>query len=553
MTCASMAASATVRMVVMVATAPVWRLVGEFTEQHPGQPHRRYAPTGLVSIFFLLATLTATAGPLLDRIRDYDLNDYSLGLAYTTAQSPYVGASNSMLVYPFLSSFEHSAFTRDWLLIRGENMGLRYVTDSDWEFGVIGRVQTLGLGTDSNDALLGIDDKSWTIEAGPMIGWRGWPIHLQFRSYWELPNRHDGMTSEVEVSLPRQREHSYFIPAVKISYLSSGYNNYYFGVAEQEATAPRPEYAPGAATNIWAGFTFGYELTPRWQLKGVIGFEQLDNSIQASPLVAHDKLWSGSIGVAYNANLFVSRDAIGGLKEREFEVRLGTLSGAIDTEVSRDSGDGQPGDTVDLENFLGAADRETIFQVDGRVRIGRYHRIELGAFRLARRSTTTIEDDLAFGDRTYLAGAEIESKVESEFFRVAYAYSLMRDGQKELGVMAGLGYFRFETTLREAGLQQPERFRAKAPLPTFGVFAAFLFNGKWQLNADANVFALDFDSYNGVMSFLRLGLERKFGSGLGAGVGYDYYALRLRARERDFSGDLGLRYHGPKLYLSFAF
>ncbi len=535
------------------ATALVWQSVVEFTDSHLRLPARSPRSAGLALGFFLFASLTAKAGPLLDYFRDYDLNDYSLGLAYSSSQNPYSGASSSQLVYPYLSSFKHSAFTRDWLLIRGENMGIRYVTDSDWEFGAIGRVQTLGPGADNNDELLGLDDRSWAIEAGPLIGWRGSPVHVQFRSYWEVPNRHSGMSSEIEFSLPLRREDNFFVPAVKVSYLSSGYNGYYFGVAQNEATVSRPEYDPGAATNIWAGFTFGYALTPRWLLKGTIGVEQLDNSIKASPLVARDKLWSGSIGLAYNANLFVPRDAAGGLKEREFEIRLGTLNGAIDAKISKDAGDGQPGDTVDLENVLGAADRETIFQVDARVRIGHYHRIELGAFRLARRSTTTIEDDLTFGDRTYLAGTEIESKTDSELLRITYAYSLMRDSQKELGVAAGLSYFRFATMVSEAGLQQPEQFDAKGPLPTFGVFGAALFNGKWRLDADAQVFALDYDRYDGFMSYLRFGLERKFDTGFGAGLGYDVYALRLRSKDQGSSGDLDLLYNGPKLFFSFAF
>ena len=128
---------------------------------------------------------TASAGPILDYIRNYDLNDYALGVSVSRSQNPFAGAPDSTIVYPYLTSFRHSAFTDDWFLIRGENVGFRYITESDWEFGLIGRIQTLGLGGAENDELRGLDKRSWAVEAGPLIGWRRWPVNVQFRSYWE--------------------------------------------------------------------------------------------------------------------------------------------------------------------------------------------------------------------------------------------------------------------------------------------------------------------------------------------------------------------------------
>ena len=146
------------------------------------------AALALVVLAALFCMAEAHAGRLIDYIRDYDLNNYALGLAVSSSQNPYAGAGSSVLAYPYLTSFRHSAFTDDWLLIRDENIGFRYVTQNDWEIGLVGRVQTLGLGNSDLSSIL--EERAWAIEAGPLIGWRGWPIHAQFRSYWEIPNRH---------------------------------------------------------------------------------------------------------------------------------------------------------------------------------------------------------------------------------------------------------------------------------------------------------------------------------------------------------------------------
>ena len=513
---------------------------------------RPVAALGLWGLGLLLFG-QAHAGELLERIRAYDLNDYALGIAVSSSQSPYAGAANATIVFPFLTSFQHSAFTQDWLLVRGENLGLRFVTASDWEFGVVGRLQTLGLGMVNSDDLRGLKDRNWSVEAGPLIGWRGSPVHVQFRSYWEIPDRHGGATSELEFSLPRQLTRGFFVPAIRLAYLSAEYADHYFGVAEQEATPGRPPYRPGAARNLWGGFTLGYALAPRWLLTTSFGLEFLDDSVKASPLVERGRLWSARVGLAYNANLFAPRNYPGAQQRDSFEIRLGAFNGGIDTRVSRNASGVQTREWVDLEDLLGAADRETILQLDAGFRIAPYHRLQLGYFSLARESMTILQRDLEFGDNVYLAGTQINSRVESTLLRLAYGYSLMRDQQKELGVMAGLSYFRFDTQIAAAGPGQTERLGAESPLPTVGVFAAATLRGQWRLAGDINLFALDFDRYRGLMGYLSLGMDRGFGNAVRAGIGYNFYGLRLQARDEDLDGRFDLRHQGPKLYVSVIF
>jgi outer membrane scaffolding protein for murein synthesis (MipA/OmpV family) len=503
-------------------------------------------------LFLLSMSAPAWSGSILDYIREYDLNDYSLGVSVSSSQNPYSGAPNSTIAYPYLTSFRHSAFTDDWLLIRGENVGVRYITESDWEFGVIGRIQTLGLGGAENDELRGLDKRSWAVEAGPIIGWRRWPVHMQFRSYWEMPSLHDGMTSEIEFSLPRQFARGYFVPAVKVSYLSDDYSRYYFGVADYEATPTREAYQPGAVMNTWLGFSLGYQLTPHWLLSTTVGVEYLDSAVTASPIVDRDQTLSASIGLAYNADLFRSTefDTEGG---PAIEFRMAAMSGSIDTRIIRDAANGEPGDEIDLENALGVADRETIIQLDGFYRVAYYHRLELGFFELQRRSSTILQRDINFGDDTFAAGSDVEINLKSEAVRLAYSYSLMRDQQKELGVTAGLSYSQFETDIQASATQQFERQSVNALLPTVGVFGSLAVGNDWRLIADITAFSLDFEGFEGYMGYLNIGLDRKFGENFAAGAGYSLYGTRLKSKDTELRGTFRQRHYGPKLYLTLSF
>ena len=501
----------------------------------------------------LLAPVSAFAGPLLDYIRNYDLNDYALGLSVGTGQNPYVGSGHSKTVYPYLTSFRHSSLTDDWFLLQ-DGMGVRFATENHWELGFVGRFQTLGLGISKSDELLGLEDRQWTVEAGPLIGWRGFPVHVQFRSFWEAPDRHSGTTSELTFRLPWEHRRGYFVPSVRVKYLSDNYSDYYFGVAPEEATATYPEYQPGSAINTHVELSLGYELSPHWLLQAKVGVEFLDAAIEASPTVDRSQLWSGSISLAYNPDLFQPRDYEGADKNQNFEIRLGAFNSNIDTRLLLDATDTQPEEELDLEDFFGAADNETVAQLDAYYRFGFYHRIDLGYFELQRSSSTTLQRDVWFEDQLYPEGTDLLTGSESRLLRLGYSYSLMRDGQKELGLTAGLSYTRFKSSVRvDDAQQQPEQVRVNTILPTFGVFGSVPLGDNWRLAADIDVFALNFDRYDGYMAYIALDLERRINERFGVGLGYNFYGMRLKSKNNDFNGTLRVRHQGPKVYVSVKF
>ena len=507
----------------------------------------------ITSGLMLVTPLSASAGPLLDYIRNYDLNDYALGLSLGTAQNPYVGSGYSYTAYPYLTSFRHSSLTDDWLLIQ-DGLGVRYATENDWEFGLIGRYQTLGLGISKSDELRSLEDRRWSVEAGPLIGWRRFPVHVQFRSFWEAPDRHSGTTSELEFRLPRQHQRGYVVPSVGVKYLSSNYSDYYFGVGSEESSAAYPAYQPGSAINTSLKLSLGYELSPYWLLQAKVGVEFLDSAIEASPSVDRSQLWSGSISLAYNPDLFRPRDYTGADRDQNFEIRLGAFNSNIDTRLLLDATDTQPTEDLDIEDFLGAANNETVAQLDAYYRFDFYHRIDIGYFELQRSSSTTLQRDIWFGDQLYPEGTDLMTSSESRLLRLGYSYSLMRDGQKELGVTIGLSHTAFKANARvNDAQQQPEQIRVNTILPTFGAFGSVPFGDNWRLGADIDVFALRFDRYVGYMAYVALDIERRINQRLGIGLGYNFYGMRLKSSSDDLDGTLRVRHQGPKVYLSMRF
>ena len=502
----------------------------------------------------LLLSDWAIAGPLLDYIRNYDLNDYALGVAVTGEQNPYTGAENGSFAYPFLTAFRDSAFTDDWLLIRDGDIGLRWIGDGDWELGVVGRVQTLGLGDSDAEELIGVADREWALELGPMVGWRGWPVHINAKTYAEISDRHEGLISQLAFSLPMEWSRGYLVPSVEFIHQNSDYVHYYYSVKPAAATPTRPAYSGDAATNLAIKARWGYALNDKWLLSGGIGLEFLDSAIKDSPIVDSDDIWSARIGLAYNTNVFQPRDydfsAPGAPK---WEFRIGAFHDQISTKVAKDTVDGVPGFETDIEDFLGAADEKTVLQLDATVRLGNYHRLEFGYFKLGRDSVTTLTEDLSFGNEIFPAGTTLDTNIDAWIFRAGYSYSLIRDAQKELGIMVGFHLAELEVDLNSSATGQTERSNSSTPLPVIGAHASIFLSDKTAVGVKIQIFRTDFDRYEGSLNYASLDIQHRLTKTTSVGLGYNYYGMELSSDEDNVNGYLKVRHHGPAAFFTIGY
>jgi outer membrane scaffolding protein for murein synthesis (MipA/OmpV family) len=502
----------------------------------------------------LLAADVVSAASVLDYLRAYDLNDYALGVSVSISENPYAGGNDSVVAYPYLTSFRDASFTDDWFLISDGDLGLRWVDDSGWVLGVVGRVQTLGLGDSASDVVSGLDDRNWSVEIAPMVGFRRWPVHVNLKSYFEVLGRHGGHQTELALRFPREYEWGYLVPSVAGIYRSAEYADYYFGVSAAEARPVRPAYTVGATTGAEVKLRWGVELSRQWLLSGSFGLEFLGDEISNSPIVDNEKIWSANIGLAYNADLFQPRESRrGGKRQARLELRLAGFSVSADGKVVHDNVNGEPGDEIDLEDLLGIDDSENVVQFEAIYRFNDFHRFELSYHRMSRTGTTQLERDINFGDKTFSSGSELVSRFDSELLRLGYGYSLINDEQKELGVMAGMHLTDRVTEIVALPSGEQERTDVSTPLPVIGAFGSVETGRRSSLGAELQLFGLQFDRLEGTMLFASLEWQWRIGDRLSVGIGYNAYYTRLRSREEDGRGRLETWHRGPTLSLAAGF
>lgn len=510
--------------------------------------------TVLLANVLLLVPAVALAGSILDYLRSYDLNDYALGLNVSISQNPYTNANNSVIAYPYLTSFQHASLTDDWLLIADGDLGVRKVTSGGWVFGAVGRMQTLGLGSERPDELIGLNDKQWAIEIAPLVAYRGWPVHITAKTYKEISGRHGGWISELRLEKPFKRPWGYIVPSIKAAWLDETYANYYYQVTLPEARQGRPVYSPGATMNLAAELSLGYQITEKWLLSGNISYEKLGTAIRNSPIVERDRLWSAGLGIAYNANIFRAREfGADAYKMPRFEFRAALFYDNISTKVVLDALDGSPGDEIDLEDSLGVQDSKSVLQLDAIVRLTSFHRLEFGHFSFSRDSALTLRNDVEFGDEIFPAGTDTSLRTDLRVTRLSYAFSLMHDAQKELGVMAGVHLSRLETEVFAPDTGQKQTSTVSTPLPVIGVHGRVALGSRTFLGARIQIFRMQFDQYKGSMNYVNLGLQHMLGQKVSLGIGYNYYDLKLDSDQGAINGKLEIRHQGPFLFLGAHF
>jgi hypothetical protein len=502
----------------------------------------------------MLAVSTAHAGSILDYIRNYDLNDYALGVAYSVSESPYVGGESSGFAYPYLTSFRHSAFTDDWLILTGGEAGFRWVNDAGWVLGAVGRVNTQGTGADALEELLGFDSKRWAPELSPVVGFRAWPVHFELRRFVEVFSDFGGPSTELWASLPFEFGRGWFVPSLKWIRNSSERNRYYYGVSANPDFPAVEPYDPGSSMNVKIDLNVGFAITDRWLLSGSVSHEWLASEITDSPVVGRDTLWSGNIGIAYNNDIFRGRDHEGdSFRLPGFEIFVGLYKNNTSSKIIRLPTTGEPPEEISLEDVLGVNRKDDVLHLEGLLRFAHFHRVQFGYFELGRESTTTLLEDLPIGDEIFPAGTQINVDTSLETWRFAYGFSLMNDAQKELGLLVGMHLTKVDAEIVAPDTGQFVESELDTPLPVVGAFGSVALGENTDLMARLEIFRMEFDVYEGSLNAAHIAINHYFTEKLGVGIGYNYFGLNLDSPESGLRGSVELRHYGPILFASFSF
>jgi hypothetical protein len=222
---------------------------------------------------------------------------------------------------------------------------------------------------------------------------------------------------------------------------------------------------------------------------------------------------------------------------------------------------------IDFDETFGNAEDASRFRADALWRITPAHHLRLMYFDNSSSRSRVLDEDVQWGDYTFLAGSRADLGHDYKVLAASYEYAFMRRPSYELAASLGVHYS--ETSLNISGtanITGPEcktppctataaskSSSLPAPLPMIGLRAGWVVAPNWYIDAQGQFFKVKFDEYDGSWSDIRVGATWMFHRNFGLGLGYNRFYTNLDATRNDFNGSVKLGYSGVQAYLTGTF
>ena len=239
--------------------------------------------------------------------------------------------------------------------------------------------------------------------------------------------------------------------------------------------------------------------------------------------------------------------------EDRFSLSLGIFLTDRDSETRLDGSSGMPGSDVDLENDLGLDSFDSVFRVDGYFRFNKKHRFDFSAFNLSRAASTQIQKDIDWNDTLFPVDAVIESNFDLTIYKAAYTWSFLQREKGYIGITAGLYIADFRNSLLAPSLGEREISDSTAPLPVLGLRGEYHLSEKWSFRASGEVFAFEYDDYDGQLFDAYAGLDYQIFRHMAIGVGINSVRFNIGIAKENINGKLDWQYIGGLVFFKFDF
>lgn len=219
--------------------------------------------------------------------------EFGLGLGVTQKQKEYRGFDTVTQIIPIIY-YENS-----YIRVLGTNIDIKAGGTDNVNFAIRTKL-ALGDGykEDESDFLTGMEERENSLWVGPAVEYETPFGELTTEFLFDALGKSEGYQANVGFSKEFHLSESFSIkPSVEVSWMSSDYVDYYYGVTEQEVLPDRAFYQGEATTNYEAKLDFKYRLTNHQQTWIGASYTGLGSSIKDSPIV--DSSGESRIGIFY--------------------------------------------------------------------------------------------------------------------------------------------------------------------------------------------------------------------------------------------------------------
>ncbi len=244
--------------------------------------------------------------------------------------------------------------------------------------------------------------------------------------------------------------------------------------------------------------------------------------------------------------------------------RSGWMFADFNTEAQVGIQDSSRGTDLNFEDIFNLPVSKGSLRLEGGWRFKPKHHLDLGYVSFDRTAARDIDRDIDFGDTTFLVGARVTATIDSQFIYAAYRYDFIRAERLRFSGSAGLSWLTMSAGLSATGNftgpggsgsgSGSQEAGISFPVPLFGL----ALEGDISKRIIGSVYArglwLSSGDLKGVYLESGIAADWYFTRNFGMGLGYDLTSIHIEgANDGDLQAEFDYSFHGPRVFLSFAF
>ena len=243
----------------------------------------------------------------------------------------------------------------------------------------------------------------------------------------------------------------------------------------------------------------------------------------------------------------------------KYQFSLGTYIVGSNLKSTLDGTAAGSGEQVDFAHTFDMNKDYSRFRLDGLWRITPKHHLRFVYFQNNITRSRTLDKDLAWGDYTFQANAEVAAESKFGVYELSYEYAFIRKPTLEVAAGAGIHMMNMSIKLTGSatytdanGVVQPADLSTSnsnlpAPFPVIGARATWAVTPTIFIEPEVQWFAFKYDAYDGNWWDARVAAKWMFTRHWGVGLGYDAFRVNVTVDKASFNGNLTLGYSGGQL------
>jgi outer membrane protein len=194
-------------------------------------------------------------------------------------------------------------FDNSLIYVRWTRAGVYFLGDKSnelsWGFSLTAQPRVNQYKASDSHYLSGMSDRESSVEGGLAFSASKEKAYIEIIALTDVLARHDSWTLKTELGYEFEVADFTFYPSVMLTYQSSTFMDYYYGVAQSEATFSRAAYNAGSGMQYGAHTYIKYPLTDKLAAFGNIKVDKLPTEATHSPIVNEDYVYSGLVSLIY--------------------------------------------------------------------------------------------------------------------------------------------------------------------------------------------------------------------------------------------------------------